>query len=233
MKKILLGSMALVAIALSSCKNDGTPSVKLNNELDTVSYLVGVDIANSLKSFPGEKLNEKAVMMGFAEKVKEMEPSCLMTDEEMGEYVRKYVEKAQKAQFEKELDSLKTISSEFMSGKKADGSYQETASGILYKVEREGNGAKPAATDRVRVHYEGKLSDGSVFDSSYQRGEPAEFALNQVIPGWTEGLQLMSEGSIYELVIPYQLAYGERGMRGAIPPCSDLTFKVELIKVLK
>ena len=107
-----------------------------------------------------------------------------------------------------------------------------TASGLQYKVIQEGTGRKPKATDRIRCHYEGSFTDGRVFDSSYKRGEPIVFGLNQVIKGWTEGLQLMAEGAKYELYIPYQLAYGETGSQGAIPPCCALKFIVELIKVL-
>lgn len=112
----------------------------------------------------------------------------------------------------------------------AQGEYKTTPSGLKYKVIKEGTGASPKATDIVTVHYEGKLTDGKVFDSSYQRNEPATFALDRVIPGWTEGLQLMKEGSIYELYIPYQMAYGAAG-QGPIPPKADLIFTVELIKV--
>lgn len=106
-----------------------------------------------------------------------------------------------------------------------------TASGLKYIVEREGTGAAPGATSNVTVHYTGKFTDGRVFDSSVQRGQPATFGLNQVIKGWTEGLQLMKEGAKYTFYIPYQLAYGEQGYPGAIPPRSDLIFEVELIKV--
>lgn len=110
--------------------------------------------------------------------------------------------------------------------------FKTTPSGLKYRVLKEGTGKKPSATDVVTVHYEGKLLDGTVFDSSYQRGEPTSFPLNRVIAGWTEGLQLMPEGSIYELYIPYQLAYGEMGTPGGpIPPKADLIFKVELLKV--
>ena len=105
-------------------------------------------------------------------------------------------------------------------------------SGLQYQVIKEGNGKKPSAKDTVRCHYEGFLIDGTVFDSSVQRGEPAEFGLQQVIAGWTEGLQLMGEGGVCELYIPYNLAYGETGSNGAIPPCATLIFKVELLEVL-
>lgn len=106
-----------------------------------------------------------------------------------------------------------------------------TASGLKYIVEKEGTGAAPSATSNVTVHYTGKFVDGRVFDSSVQRGQPASFGLNQVIKGWTEGLQLMKEGAKYTFFIPYTLAYGEQGYPGAIPPKSDLIFEVELIKV--
>ncbi len=105
-------------------------------------------------------------------------------------------------------------------------------SGLQYKVITEGTGKKPKATDKVKCHYEGKFLNGSKFDSSYDRNEPAVFGLNQVIAGWTEGLQLMSEGSKYELYIPYTLGYGETGAPGAIPPYSTLIFTVELLEVL-
>ncbi|MBO4663497.1 MAG: FKBP-type peptidyl-prolyl cis-trans isomerase [Bacteroidaceae bacterium] len=107
-----------------------------------------------------------------------------------------------------------------------------TASGLQYEVLTEGTGKKPKATDKVRCHYEGRLIDGTVFDSSYQRNEPADFGLQQVIAGWTEGVQLMAEGSKYRFYIPYMLAYGEGGAGALIPPFSALIFDVELIKVL-
>ena len=108
-----------------------------------------------------------------------------------------------------------------------------TESGLQYFVVKEGNDVHPTATDEVTVHYTGKLINGTVFDSSVERGEPATFALNQVIKGWTEGLQLMGEGAVYRFFIPYDLAYGEKGAGGTIPPYSTLIFDVELIKVGK
>jgi FKBP-type peptidyl-prolyl cis-trans isomerase len=108
-----------------------------------------------------------------------------------------------------------------------------TSTGLQYEVLTQGSGAKPEAESRVRVHYEGTLLDGTVFDSSYDRGESAEFVLNRVIPGWTEGLQLMSEGSIYRFFVPSALGYGENGAGDRIPPNSTLIFKVELLSVLE
>jgi FKBP-type peptidyl-prolyl cis-trans isomerase FkpA len=106
-----------------------------------------------------------------------------------------------------------------------------TVSGLQYKVIEAGSGAKPKATDTVRVHYRGRLVDGKVFDSSYDRGQPISFGLNQVIRGWTEGLQLMPVGSKYELYIPSALGYGERGAGGVIPPNATLIFEVELLGI--
>ena len=107
-----------------------------------------------------------------------------------------------------------------------------TKSGLQYEILKEGNGKHPKATDKVRCHYEGTLIDGTVFDSSYQRNEPAVFGLNQVITGWTEGVQLMGEGAKYRFYIPYLLAYGEGGAGASIPPYSTLIFDVELLEVL-
>jgi len=113
----------------------------------------------------------------------------------------------------------------------SDSTYSATASGLKYVVMKEGDGKSPSATDNVTVHYTGRLTDGTVFDSSVERGTPATFPLNRVIPGWTEGLQLMKEGGVTVFYIPSPLAYGEQGAPGAIPPNSDLIFEVELIQV--
>jgi len=118
----------------------------------------------------------------------------------------------------------------FLASMAKDPAVKMTKSGLMYKVVKEGTGRRPKATDKVYCHYEGTFPNGQIFDSSYKRGEPIEFGLNQVIKGWTEGLQLMSEGAKYELYLPYNLAYGETGT-GGIPPYSALKFVVELIEV--
>jgi FKBP-type peptidyl-prolyl cis-trans isomerase len=120
----------------------------------------------------------------------------------------------------------------FLENNKKDSNVKVTASGLQYKVIKEGTGIKPSVTDKVKVHYRGTLLDGTVFDSSYDRGQPIEFDLNKVIKGWTEGLQLMTIGSKYILYIPYDLAYGARG-NGSIKPYSTLIFEVELLDVAK
>ncbi|MBC8171653.1 MAG: FKBP-type peptidyl-prolyl cis-trans isomerase [Anaerolineae bacterium] len=125
----------------------------------------------------------------------------------------------------------KNKNQQFLDENKKKADVKTTASGLQYKVLTEGTGAKPTAYSEVEVHYEGKLIDGTVFDSSYQRNEPISFLLGQVIAGWQEGVQLMSVGSKYELYIPSNLGYGAQGAPGAIPPHSTLIFVVELLKI--
>ena len=119
----------------------------------------------------------------------------------------------------------------YLEANKAKADVQVTESGLQYKVLTEGSGKSPNATSQVTVHYEGKLITGDIFDSTYKHGEPVQFILNQVIPGWTEALQLMQEGAAYELYIPFELGYGAHGISGSIPPFATLIFKVELISV--
>ncbi|MBQ1736995.1 MAG: FKBP-type peptidyl-prolyl cis-trans isomerase [Muribaculaceae bacterium] len=132
-----------------------------------------------------------------------------------------------------QIKDNKTLGREFMEQNAKNDSVVQTTSGLQYMVLKEGNGAKPGPTDTVTVHYTGRLLDCTVFDSSVERGEPASFPLDKVIPGWTEGLQLMSEGSQYRLFIPSELAYGSKGAGDNILPNSTLIFDVELIKVVK
>jgi FKBP-type peptidyl-prolyl cis-trans isomerase len=132
-----------------------------------------------------------------------------------------------------QIKDNKTLGREFMEQNAKNDSVVQTPSGLQYMVLKEGNGAKPGPTDEVTVHYTGRLIDGTVFDSSVDRGEPSTFTLDKVIPGWTEGLQLMSEGSEYRLFIPSELAYGSKGAGQQILPNSTLIFDVQLIKVNK
>ena len=136
-------------------------------------------------------------------------------------------------EYGQQIKDNKTIGREFMEQNAKNDSVTQTQSGLQYMVLKEGTGAKPGPTDEVTVHYTGRLLDGTVFDSSVERGEPATFPLDKVIPGWTEGLQLMSEGSKYRLFIPSELAYGSKGSGDKILPNSTLIFDVELIKVAK
>ena len=154
---------------------------------------------------------------------------------EAGQLLEKYfadIEAEQKAEAEAMGAALREEGEAFLKMNAEAEGVVVLPSGLQYKVLTEGEGKKPKATDKVKCHYAGTLLNGVQFDSSYDRGEPAVFGLNQVIPGWTEGVQLMSEGSKYEFYIPYNLAYGEHGAPGAIPPYATLKFVVELIEVL-
>jgi FKBP-type peptidyl-prolyl cis-trans isomerase FklB len=151
-----------------------------------------------------------------------------MTAREAQVMLSEYFQKKEKEQAEENIAKGKAYLEE--NGKREG--VVTTTSGLQYEVLTEGTGKSPKATDKVRCHYEGRLTDGTIFDSSYQRGEPADFGLNQVIAGWTEGVQLMKEGAKYRFHIPYLLGYGERGAGASIPPYATLVFDVELIKVL-
>ena len=193
--------------------------------MDKLSYAWGIAMASQLKGMGVDSLDikdytdaVKAVFDGSELAVKPEEAQKLIND-----YLMDLQEKATKLAREAGAKFLEE------NGKKEG--VHTTASGLQYVVEKEGTGKSPKATDNVTVHYTGRLLDGKVFDSSVSRGEPATFPLNRVIPGWTEGLQLMKEGGKYVFFIPSDLAYGAQGAPGAIPPHSTLIFEVELIKV--
>lgn len=223
------------ALAMAAALAAGSASAKdkLETEKDKVSYMVGLDVARSLTPIKDEL--DPAVLAQAIQTVLSGGQS-LMTDEE-GEAVRAaFMQKLQQKQASQQKEQAEKNQREgeaFLAGNKSKPGVQTTASGLQYQVLRQGNGPKPAATDTVRVHYAGTLLDGTKFDSSYDRGQPAQFALNQVIPGWTEGLQLMPVGSKYKLWIPGSLGYGERGTPGPIGPNQTLVFEVELLEVVK
>lgn len=200
------------------------------NDVDSMSYAlgmnVGADFAKNLKGIPGGKSNPDLVIKGFATAMKG--DSTLMTAEAATEFFRQYITKAQEA----DVQLKKSAGEKFLAeNAKADGVIV-TPSGLQYKVLTATEGPKPTAQDTVKVHYKGTLLDGTVFDSSIDRGEPIEFPLGQVIPGWTEGVQLMSIGSKYKLFVPYNLGYGEQGTQGGpIPGYATLTFEVELLGI--
>lgn len=202
--------------------------------MDKISYALGLGIGHQLKSMITEdKINVEA----FAQAIKDvLEGNELQfSHTEAQRMVTDYFNSLQEKANAKKAEGGKRALAEgraFLAenGKKAG--VITTQSGLQYEVLQEGDGKKPKATDTVRCHYEGRLIDGTVFDSSYRRKQPADFGLNQVITGWTEGVQLMSEGAKYRFYIPYNLAYGENGAGEMIPPFAALVFDVELIKVL-
>ena len=198
-----------------------------------VSYALGLGIGRQLSQMGAGELNIddfaqaiKDVIAGEKLKVSDSEAQTIVQD-----FFKKQEEKQRAAAAEAGKAAREAGEKYLAENAKKEG-VVTLPSGLQYKVLTEGNGKKPKATDKVKCHYEGMLIDGTLFDSSIQRGEPATFPLNGVIAGWTEGLQLMAEGSKYRLFIPYNLGYGERGAGASIPPYAALVFDVELIEVL-
>lgn len=201
--------------------------------MNKLSYALGLGIGQQLKSMGVENF----VASDFAQAVqdvldgKELAVSHTEAQRMVTEYFQKK-EAEMEAENAKKGKAAKEAGEAFLKENATKEGVVTTASGLQYKVICEGTGKSPKATDKVRCHYEGMLIDGTLFDSSLQRNEPADFPLNGVITGWTEGLQLMKEGAKYRFFIPYRLGYGERGAGQSIPPYSTLIFDVELIKVL-
>ena len=194
--------------------------------MDKLSYALGLVIGHNLKEMGVDNLNGA----DFAQAVADVLAgnATTMTNVEAQQIVATYMQ-------EKEAEKGKAAreaGEKFLAENAKKEGVTVTASGLQYIVLTEGSGRKLSATDNVKCHYEGRLTDGTVFDSSYRRGEPAVFPLNGVIAGWTEGVQLMGEGAKFRFFIPYNLAYGERGAGGSIPPYAALVFDVELIEVM-
>ncbi len=195
------------------------------------SYALGVDIGNNVKQF-ATSLDRDALVDGLLDALSEREPR--LSPEEVNELVRELLAKAQEENARRSIEQAETNMQEgekFLAENKAKDGVVETASGLQYIVLTQGEGPSPAATDRVTVHYEGKSLDGTVFDSSHERGEPSEFVLSAVISGWTEGVQLMKVGSKYRFFVPPDLAYGGQGAGQDIGPNATLIFEVELISI--
>lgn len=201
--------------------------------MNKLSYALGLDIGRQLAQMGAEDLNIDDFSQAIKDILTGKEPQ--VSDQEAQKLVTTFFEeqeaKQRAAAAEKYKDN-KEKGEAWLANKAMEEGVVALPSGLLYQVLNEGSGKKPTASDTVECHYEGRLIDGTVFDSSYKRGESATFPLNGVIAGWTEGVQLMSEGAKYRFFIPYQLAYGERGAGQAIPPFAALVFDVELIKVL-
>lgn len=194
--------------------------------MNKISYALGLGIGQQLKGMNIEDFSVEDFTRSIADVLAGNPTEMSARDAQV--MLNEYFENKAKEEAQKSIAEGAAFLAE--NGKREG--VVTTKSGLQYEVLTEGTGKSPKATDKVRCHYEGKLIDGSVFDSSYQRGEPADFGLNQVITGWTEGVQLMKEGAKYRFYIPYLLGYGERGAGASIPPYSTLIFDVELIKVL-
>lgn len=219
---MLLPEIQTVKSAFPSIMREGIKRIKT---MDKLSYAWGMALGQQLRGMGVENIEfadfDEAVHAAFDGKESKLSP------EEANKLIQEYLQELT----EKKAAEIKAVGQKFLEENRKNEKVQETASGLQYIVEKEGTGAQPTASDEVTVHYTGKLLDGTVFDSSVSRGEPATFPLNRVIPGWTEGVQLMKEGAKYTFFIPSDLAYGPQGVPNAIPPHSTLIFDVELIKV--
>ena len=201
--------------------------------MDKLSYALGLGIGQQLAQMGAQDLNIndfaesiRDVLQGRELKVSHREAQQIVQAYFQQQEAKMNVERAEKGK------AAKKAGEDYLAENAKKDGVITTASGLQYQVLREGNGKKPSAKDSVKCHYEGFLIDGTVFDSSVQRGEPAVFGLQQVIAGWTEGLQLMQEGGKYRFFIPYRLAYGEGGAGQLIPPYAALIFDVELLEVM-
>lgn len=239
MKLRLLTISLIGVLTLTACNNQAggetattkpttTAITEQSSEIQKVGYAVGFDMGRNLKEV-ADDIDLEAFELGLKDAYAKKD--AVLTEEQMQAVVHTYMnrkqEEAQKKLQEK-ATSNKAAGEAFLAENAKKEGVKTTPSGLQYKVITEGSGEHPKATDTVMVNYEGKLIDGKVFDSSYERGEPIEFPLNQVIPGWTEGLQLMKPGAKYEFYIPADLAYGEAG-NPEIEPNSVLIFIVELL----
>ena len=197
-------------------------------ELQT-SYGIGLQMGDQLRSNPFDGLDVAAVQAGLADAYEQKAPQ--VDNETLGaafNEIHARMQAAKAGQFESAIAE----GTQFLADNAKRAEVTVTESGLQYEVLTTGEGEKPTAESTVRTHYHGTLSDGSVFDSSYDRGEPAEFPVNGVIKGWTEALQMMTVGSKWRLCVPHDLAYGEQGAGGAIGPYSTLVFDVELLDII-
>lgn len=201
--------------------------------MDKVSYCLGLSVAHNMIQSGVKKIEIEDFVKGLSAAIKGEKPEIDI--EKAGDILNDFFAnmEAEKAAENAEIGAaMKKDGENFLAENAKKEGVVTLKSGLQYKVLKEGKGKKASSSSKVRCNYEGKFTNGQIFDSSYKRGEPAVFGVGQVIKGWTEALQLMSEGSEWELYIPYHLAYGEVGAHGAIPPYAALIFKVELIEVL-
>jgi len=224
----------LVAVPVYAAEDTATAQpVELRTELDKSSYAAGVQMGRSLKQ-PGMEFDAEILIRGLRDVMTDRE--LALSDEEQKKIMmalqQNMMAKQREARERQASANLAAAQAFLKENAKKEGVIV-LPSGLQYKVLQEGTGRSPAETDRVKTNYRGTLIDGTEFDSSYKRGQPAEFPVNQVVKGWTEALQLMKEGAKWELYVPADLAYGTRGVPPRIPPNSPLFFEIELIEILE
>ena len=227
MRKLLLSAAGLAIAGVAGAQDKPTPPAS------PASYIIGTNIASNLKS-QGADVNLESLVAGLTDVLKGT--GSKIAPAEAQEIMTKFQDEMKAKTDAKAGESGKkniTEGKAFLEKNSKVEGVKTTASGLQYSVMKEGTGEKPKSTETVKVHYHGTLLDGTVFDSSVQRTEPATFPLDGVIKGWTEGLQLMPVGSKYKFVLPSELAYGERGAGGDIGPNAVLTFEVELLEIVK
>lgn len=225
-QKAIAGVLVSVLVA-AACARGG----KLTSTSQKASYAIGLDVGASLQRFQDE-IDLPLLIQGLTDQLTDREK--LLTPEEANAVLQEFATLMQQQSMEERDELMEKNMAEgqaFLAENSTKEGVVTTASGLQYLVLTEGDGAMPAATDRVTVHYRGTLLDETVFDSSYDRGEPATFPVNGVIPGWTEALQLMKVGGKYRLFIPPDLAYGEQGAGADIGPNATLVFEVELLAI--
>jgi FKBP-type peptidyl-prolyl cis-trans isomerase FklB len=236
MKKIILFTLTILTTCnlfaqsrkKSAASASAAPTIaKLNNQTDSLSYSIGIMVASFYKQQGITKINDTLVNKAIKDKMSG--DSTLLTEQQCNQVLMAFIEKAKA---EKAV-AAKKQGEAFLSSNKTKPGVVTTASGLQYLVLKEGTGPKPTINDKVKCDYEGRLIDGTVFDSSVKQGKPIEFAVNGVISGWTEALQLMNTGSKYRLFIPSNLAYGDQQMGADIKPGSTLIFDVDLIEIVK
>ena len=242
MKQLLLSAFALtimIGCAQGSEVKSKVAKFKLKTELDSVSYAIGNGYSKGLKKQGLKEISPDAFAKALYDNFAGQE--SLLSEEQVTQVLTAYSERLKKEAeaeravkmeaYQKRAATAKEDGEKFLAENKVKEGVQTTASGLQYKVIREGDGPNPTSTSTVKVHYRGTFTDGETFDASYDRGEPISFPLSGVIKGWTEGVQLMKKGAKYEFYIPYDLAYGPQGSPGSIPGYSTLVFVVELLDI--
>lgn len=231
-KKTILGCGLVLFVMTSGYAQKNKKNKKkeaekliLKTKLDTLSYSMGSSVALNIKNQGVDSINAAAFSEGVMDVFQKR--NLIITPEAANKFIGEYFQAIQN----KKLEANNMVGQKFLEENKTKPGVVTLPSGLQYIVLKEGTGPKPALTDKVTTHYHGTLMDGTVFDSSVERGEPASFPVNGVIKGWTEALQLMSVGSKWKLFIPPGLAYGERGAGGVIGPNATLIFEVELISI--
>lgn len=219
-------------IAATACQQGGSKDVKLETSVDSVSYAIGVLVgANNLQQLSsapgGDELDVNIMSSAF--NAASLEEELKISQEDANALVQTFFQGAAERKAQTNLEE----GNKFLEENKGREGVTTLESGLQYEVLTEGDGVKPTAQDQVRVHYHGTLIDGTVFDSSVDRGEPAVFGVSQVIKGWTEALQLMPVGSKWKIYLPASIAYGERGAGADIGPNATLIFEVELLEIVK